>query len=86
MDDIAHEFFLGVDMVAAGIFKRYFRADEGFSQEMKRFFFFAREIDGEGDAVSRGGVVKKFFMNLADLLFADKMKNDLLREDFEVFK
>lgn len=43
-------------------------------------------VDGKGDAICRGGIIKEFFMDLADLFFGDEMDDEFLSGNLEEFK
>jgi len=86
VDDVAEELFQGLDRVAFSVFDRSFGANERLSEEVKRTDFVLRGIDWKSDAIGRGGIVKKFLMKKADLLFHDKVDDDLIGGNLEFFK
>ena len=84
--DVAQKLFLRGDPEPLGIGDGRFGADEGFAQDVVHVRPGFGRVEGKGDAVGGGGVVKKFFMQRADLRFSDKMQDHFIRLNFEALK
>ncbi len=86
MDDIAEQLLLRWDTMAFRIDEGCFGADKSLPEHAGHVRRDAGRIDREGDAVCRGGVVKKFLMESADLRIGNEMENDLIGLDLEMLK
>lgn len=71
MDNVEFRFCIGIEMALLCILDRDRGADKDFAEVLC--------IEGAGDAIGGGGVVKKLLMELTNFLFGDKVEGYLVR-------
>lgn len=84
MYDIKGGFFIGVQLVLAGIGDGGFGTDENFSQNGVRGVVVI--VHGKGDAICGRRVVEEISMQSADFCCSDEIKRDLVARAFLFFE